>query len=52
LPCLESTANAVMVMVEVVTESGAEAVHWQYFTAQNNAKRWWCGGDGEALVMV
>jgi len=33
---VKSTANAMMVMVAAVTESGAEAVHLQYFTTQNN----------------
>jgi len=39
-----------MGMVEAVTESGAEAAHWNtspHKTTQHNAMRWRCGGDGE-----
>jgi len=37
-----------MVMVEAVTESGAEAVHWQYFATQNNTMQ----SNGSVAVMV
>jgi len=39
----ESTANAVMVMVAAVTESGLEAAHWQYSLQHNTTQ---CGGGG------